>query len=213
MDTSTGWAWDADFFDFDNDGDDDLYVTNGLHEYFIYSSQFKVKTPEGEKEMQFAVHEKEPNVFYVNENGRLQNRSAQSGADFSGNSRSAAFLDFDNDGDLDVVINNFDAKATFLLNNAEKLRNNWIKVKLIGDPAKHSNRDAIGATITAVTPSGNRVWRDVQSATGYLSQHPTQQLIGLGKDVVADITVVWPNGERKTYKGLAANQLHTITQQ
>jgi len=213
MDTSTGWAWDADFFDFDNDGDDDLYVTNGLHEYFIYSSQFKVKTPEGEKEMQFAVHEKEPNVFYVNENGRLQNRSAQSGADFSGNSRSAAYLDFDNDGDLDVVINNFDAKATFLLNNAEKLHNNWIKVKLIGDPAKHSNRDAIGATITAVTPSGNRVWRDVQSATGYLSQHPTQQLIGLGKDVVADITVVWPNGERKTYKGLAANQLHTITQQ
>jgi len=213
MDTSTGWAWDADFFDFDNDGDDDLYVTNGLHEYFIYSAQFKVKTPEGEKEMQFAVHEKEPNVFYVNENGRLQNRSAQSGADFSGNSRSAAFLDFDNDGDLDVVINNFDAKATFLLNNAEKLHNNWIKVKLIGDPAKHSNRDAIGATITAVTPSGNRVWRDVQSATGYLSQHPTQQLIGLGKDVVADINVVWPNGERKTYKGLAANQLHTITQQ
>jgi len=212
MDTSTGWAWDADFFDFDNDGDDDLYVTNGLHEYFIYSSQFKVKTPEGEKEMQFAVHEKEPNVFYVNENGRLQNRSAQSGADFSGNSRSAAFLDFDNDGDLDVVINNFDAKATFLLNSAEKLHNNWIKLKLIGDPAKHSNRDAIGATITAVTPSGNRVWRDVQSATGYLSQHPTQQLIGLGKDVVADVTVVWPNGERKTYKGLAANQLHTITQ-
>ena len=77
--TSTGWSWGAGFFDFDNDGDDDLYVTNGLHEYFIYSSQFKVKTPEGEKEMQFAVHEKEPNVFYVNENGRLQNRSAQSG--------------------------------------------------------------------------------------------------------------------------------------
>jgi len=213
MDTSTGWAWDADFFDFDNDGDDDLYVVNGLHEYFIYSAQFKVQTAQGEKEMLFAVHEKEPNVFYVNENGRLQNRSAQSGADFSGNSRSAAYLDFDNDGDLDVIINNFDAKATFLVNNSEKLRNNWMKVKLIGNPAKHSNRDAIGATIVATTPSGNRIWREVQSATGYLSQHPTQQHIGLGKDVVADVTVVWPNGERKTYKGLAANQLHTITQE
>jgi len=213
MDTSTGWAWDADFFDFDNDGDDDLYVVNGLHEYFIYSAQFKVQTAQGEKEMQWAVHEKEPNVFYVNENGRLQNRSAESGADFSGNSRSAAFLDFDNDGDLDIVINNFDAKATFLVNNSEKLHNNWLKVKLIGNPAKHSNRDAIGATLTAVTPSGNRIWREVQSATGYLSQHPSQQHFGLGKDVVADVTVVWPNGERRTYKGLAANQVHTITQE
>jgi len=213
MDTSTGWAWDADFFDFDNDGDDDLYVVNGLHEYFIYSSQFKVQTPQGEKEMQFAVHEKEPNVFYVNENGRLQNRSAESGADFSGNSRSAAFLDFDNDGDLDIIINNFDAKATFLLNTSETLHNNWLKVKLVGNPAKHSNRDAIGATITAVTPSGNRIWREVQSATGYLSQHPSQQHFGLGKDVAADVTVVWPNGERRTYKGLAANQVHTITQE
>jgi len=212
MDTSTGWAWDADFFDFDNDGDDDLYVVNGLHEYFIYSSQFKLQTAQGEKEMQFAVHEKEPNVFYVNENGRLQNRSAKSGADFSGNSRSAAFLDFDNDGDLDVVINNFESKAVFLLNNSEKLHNNWLKVKLIGDPSKHSNRDAIGATIIATMPSGNRVWREVQSATGYLSQHPTQQHFGLGKDVTADVTVVWPNGERKTYKGLAANKAHVITE-
>jgi len=213
MDTSTGWAWDADFFDFDNDGDDDLYVVNGLHEYFIYSSQFKVQTAQGEKEMQFAVHEKEPNVFYVNEHGRLQNRSAESGADFSGNSRSAAYLDFDNDGDLDIVINNFDSKATFLVNNSEKLHNNWLKVKLTGNPAKHSNRDAIGATLVAATPSGNRIWREVQSATGYLSQHPSEQLFGLGKEVSADVTVVWPNGERRTYKGLAANQVHSITQE
>jgi hypothetical protein len=212
MDTSTGWAWDADFFDFDNDGDDDLYVLNGLHEYFIYSSQFKVQTAQGEKEMQFAVHEKEPNVFYVNENGRLQNRSAQSGADFSGNSRSAAYLDFDNDGDLDVVINNFDSKAVFLVNNAERLHNNWIKIRLAGDPSKGSNRDAIGATIVATTPGGNRIWRTVQSATGYLSQHPAQQHLGLGKETSADVVVVWPNGEKHEYKGLVANQLHVIKQ-
>jgi hypothetical protein len=46
-----------------------------------------------------------------------------------------------------------------------------------------------------------------------LSQHPSQQHFGLGKDVTADVTVVWPNGERRTYKGLAANQVHTITQE
>jgi hypothetical protein len=212
MDTSTGWAWDADFFDFDNDGDDDLYVVNGLHEYFIYSSKFKVQTPEGEKEMTFAVHEKEPNVFYVNEGGKLQNRSAESGADFSGNSRSAAYLDFDNDGDLDVVINNFDARAVFLVNNAEKLHNHWIKVKLVGDPSKGSNRDAIGATIVATTPSGNRIWRSVQGGTGYLSMHPTQQHLGLGKETEADITVTWPNGEKREYRGLKGDRVHVLKQ-
>ena len=161
--------------------------------------------------MLFAVHEKEPNVFYVNENGRLQNRSAQSGADFSGNSRSAAYLDFDNDGDLDVIINNFDAKATFLVNNSEKLHNNWMKVKLIGNPAKHSNRDAIGATIVATTPSGNRIWREVQSATGYLSQHPTQQLSASAK--TSSPTSPWSgptaNGDVQRAGG---ESTHTITQ-
>jgi hypothetical protein len=212
MDTSTGWAWDADFFDFDNDGDDDLYVVNGLNEYRIYADTFKVQTPEGEKTVQFSVNEREPNVFFVNENGRLSNRSAESGADFSGNSRSAAYLDFDGDGDLDVVVNNFDSRALFLVNHAERLKNNWLKVKLVGDPSKGSSTQAIGATIVAKTPSGNRMWREVQSATGYLSQHPSEQHFGLGKDAEADLVVTWPNGETREYKHVKANRLETIRQ-
>ncbi len=209
MDTSTGWAWDADFFDFDNDGDDDLYVVNGLNEYRIYADSFKVSTAEGEKTVRFAV-QKERNVFFLNENGRLINRSAESGADLTANGRSAAYLDFDNDGDLDIVVNNFDDKAVFLINNSEKLHNNWLKVKLVGDPAKGSNTQAIGATLIATTPSGNKIWRQVQSATGYLSQHPSQQHFGLGKESEADLLVVWPNGETREYKHLKANQVHTF---
>jgi enediyne biosynthesis protein E4 len=212
MDTSTGWAWDADFFDFDNDGDDDLYLVNGLHEYLLYQSEFKVKTAEGEKEMKFAVSEREPNVFFVNEGGKLANRSGDSGADFSGNSRSAAYLDMDNDGDLDVVVNNFNDRAVFLKNNAESLDHNWIKLKLTGDPAQKTNADAIGARVIVKTASGNKIWREVQTATGYLSQHPKQQHVGLGKDKVADVTVVWPNGETREYKGLAAGKVHTLKQ-
>ena len=212
MDTSTGWAWDADFFDFDNDGDDDLYVVNGLNEYRIYADTFKQQTPEGERTIQFAVHEKEPNVFFVNENGRLINRSAGSGADFSGNSRSAAYLDIDNDGDLDIIVNNYDSKATFLINNSQSLKNNWLKVKLVGDPAKQTNPQAIGATIVATTPSGNKIWREVQAATGYLSQHPSQQHFGLGKDTEADLLIIWPNGETKEVKHVKAGKLTTIKQ-
>jgi hypothetical protein len=209
-DTATGWAWDADFFDFDNDGDDDLYLVNGLHEYLLYQSEFKVSTPEGEKEMKFAVHPREPNVFYVNEGGKLANRSGDSGADFSGNSRSAAYLDMDNDGDLDVVVNNFNDRAVFLRNNSERLRHQWIKLDLVGDPKKGSNLDAVGARIVVRTAAGNPVWREIQSATGYLSEHPKQQHIGLGDATSADVTVFWPNGERSEYKGLAAGKVHTL---
>jgi hypothetical protein len=209
-DTSTGWAWDADFFDFDNDGDDDLYLVNGLHEYLLYQSEFKVNTPNGQKEMKFAVHPREPNVFFVNEGGRLANRSGDSGADFSGNSRSAAYLDMEGDGDLDVVVNNFNDGAVFLRNNAQKLRHRWIKLDLVGDPAKGINADAIGARIVVTTPSGNAIWREVQSATGYLSQHPRQQHIGLGSESKADVLVYWPNGEKREYKGLEADKIHKL---
>jgi len=212
MDTSTGWAWDADFFDFDNDGDDDLYLVNGLHEYLLYAKQFGVETAQGPKTMVFAVTDREPNVFFVNEKGRLANRSADSGADFSGNSRSAAYLDYDNDGDLDVIVNNFNDNAVFLANNAGSLENRWIRLKLIGDPARGSNLDAVGARIVVATPGGNRIWHEVLSATGYLSQHPKQQLIGLGKEDHADVTVYWPNGEKREYTGLKAGQLHTLRQ-
>jgi hypothetical protein len=212
MDTSTGWAWDADFFDFDNDGDDDLYLVNGLHEYLLYAKQFDVDTTDGKKTMIFAVSDREPNVFFVNEKGRLANRSGESGADFSSNSRSAAYLDHDNDGDLDVVVNNFNEHAVFLANRAETLRNQWLKLELTGDPSKGSNRDAVGARIVVTTPGGNRIWREVQSATGYLSQHPKRQHIGLGRETVADVTVYWPNGSRTEHKGLKAGELHRLKQ-
>jgi hypothetical protein len=212
-DTSTGWAWDADFFDFDNDGDDDLYLVNGLHEYYYYASEFQVETPEGKKTMVFSVGSREPNVFYVNQGGKLANKSALSGADFEGNSRAAVYLDFENDGDQDVVVNNFNEKAIALRNQSERFGNNWMKVKLIGDPSRKSNRDAVGARAVFTTPGGNRIWREVQSSTGYMSGHPKELHVGLGKEKEADLVVVWPNGERGEYKNLKANMEHTIRQE
>lgn len=212
--SSTGWAWDADFFDFDNDGDDDLYVVNGMNEYAVYSSVNPYLTdPKGNPTSAILpVASKEVPVFFVNTNGMLTEQTSKSGADPAGNARSVAYLDSDADGDLDMVVNNFNSPAIVYRNNSDKSGNHWIKLRLVGDPAKGVTRDAIGAKITVDTKSQKGLWREVFSTIGYLSVHPKEQHLGLGNDTRADVTVTWPNGEVSTYRGLAADKVHRLTQ-
>jgi enediyne biosynthesis protein E4 len=211
---STGWAWGASFFDHDNDGDDDLYVVNGMNEFAVYSSINPYLTdPSGKPANAFMpVAEKEVPVFFVNTNGMLQEETTKSGADPAGNARSVAYLDYDSDGDLDMVVNNFNTPAIVYRNNADTSGNRWIKLRLTGDPAKGVTRDAIGAKILVNTATQRGMWREVFSTIGYLSVHPKEQHIGLGKDEKADVTIVWPNGEKETLTNLAANKTYRVVQ-
>jgi hypothetical protein len=211
---STGWAWDADFFDCDNDGDDDLYVVNGMNEYAVYSSVNPYLTDaSGQQRNAFMpVAEKEVPVLFVNRDGKLLEESARSGANPPGNARSVAYFDRDGDGDLDMVVNNFNGPAYLYRNNAEKSGNSWIKVRLVGDPAKGVSRDAIGARIIVDTAKEKGLWREVFSTTGYLSVHPKEQHFGLGAAKKADVTVIWPGGAREHFRGLAANKAYRIVQ-
>jgi hypothetical protein len=213
--SSTGWSWDADFFDFDNDGDDDLYVLNGMNEFAVYGSEnpyYRDPLAERKKSVYIPVAEKESNVFFVNDGGRLQNASRQSGADLLGNSRSAAYLDYDRDGDLDMVLNNYHGAAVFYRNNAERYRGNWLSLKLIGDPAQGVSRDAIGARIVVTAPGGERVWREVHGSIGYMSVHPKEQHVGLGTNTVVSVRVEWPNGKVDRFENLAVNRRYRIDQ-
>lgn len=211
--TATGWAWDADFFDFDLDGDDDLYVTNGLNEYNQYAAQFAVDREDGTRQTwMFSVHPQEKNVFFVNETGKLRNRSSESGADFSGNSRSAAYVDIDYDGDLDIVVNNFHSPATVLRNESASTDRNWLKLSLVGDPDLKTPRDAIGARVEVRLPDGRRLVRWIQGGTGYLSMHPREQHFGLGSAGAADVTVIWPGGVRQELGVLDAGVRWSVTQ-
>jgi hypothetical protein len=210
---STGWSWGANFFDFDNDGDDDLYLVNGMNEYAVYSSVNPYFTNSSGQQQQtvIPVAEKEAPVFFVNRNGKLEEQSTQSGADPAGNARAVVQFDMDGDGALDMMVNNFNGPAMLYRNNGAS-GNHWIKIHLTGDPSKGVTRDAIGAKILVDTPHLKNLWREVFSTIGYLTSPPKEQHLGLGSDTRADITVIWPNGDRQTFKGLTADHTYRINQ-
>lgn len=210
--SSTGWAWDADFFDVDNDGDDDLYCVNGMNEYAVYSDIGPYKSGDAGGRLLMPISDRASNVLFLNHGGRMHNESEQSGANLLGNTRSVAYLDLEGDGDLDMVLNNVHGPAVVYRNNAEKLGNHWIGIRLVGDPTKGVTRDAVGARIVVSTIRHKNLWREVHSTTGYLSVHPPVQHLGLGRDDEATVTVTWPDGSKDVFEDLAGDRVHTIAQ-
>ena len=209
--TSTGWAWDAEFFDVDHDGDDDLYLVNGTNDFNVFSTIYPHEGPDGGRREILLDHKRESNVLFLNEGGKLRNRSPGSGADLVANSRSTAYLDYDGDGDLDVAVNNFHAPAVLLRNDAEKA-GHWLGLRLRGDPERGISRDAIGARVVVRSAGGRSIRREVQGGSGYLSMNPKRIHVGLGHASSADVEIVWPDGERQILRGLAADADYHVVQ-
>jgi hypothetical protein len=109
-------------------------------------------------------------------------------------------------------VHDFHAKAKLFRNDAPPAGRHWLKLRLVGDPARGTNRDAIGARIVATTPDGRRVRRWVQGGSGYLSMNPKQVHLGLGTAQSADVRIVWPNGDEETLRGLAADRTYVVRQ-
>jgi hypothetical protein len=120
-------------------------------------------------------------------------------------SRGCAFGDFDNDGDLDIVIMNQHEPPSLLRNDAPK-ENHWIKVRLEGTK---SNRSAIGARVL-VRYGGKVQAQTVMSQTSYMSANDPRLHFGLGKETSADIEVIWPTGVTEKYPAQPANHLISI---
>lgn len=183
-------GWGTKFFDYDNDGWVDLLVVNG-HVY-----------------PQLPTYRQRNFVHHNNHDGTFTEVGAQLGSSFAEKrtGRGAAFGDIDNDGDVDVVINNLDGPPQVLRNDGGSV-NNSILIKTIG---VKSNRDGIGARVKVV--AGDLIQIDeVHSGDSYLSQSDLRLPFGVGKATKIDlIEVHWPSGAVDKVTGVSVNKIVSI---
>jgi len=189
--------WGTGFADFDNDGWPDIMIATGN----VY--------PEVEKLFPEYVH-RGPRLVYQNlGNGRFKDVTAQAGpgVQLPRSSRGCAFGDFDNDGDVDVLVMNMNEPPLLLrneyINKQSEQTNNWLQVKLIGTK---SNRSAIGARVQI--RNGQRLQvQEVTSQSSYYSHNDLRLHFGMGiNQKAAEIEIRWPNGEFEKVKDVAVNQ-------
>jgi hypothetical protein len=206
----TGWAWGALFFDADLDADDDLFVANGLTDYFTFSQMRR--HPEDPERLYAINNGREPNHFFRNDGGTPSVVVEGSGLELPGvNSRGVALLDYDRDGDQDVALSAFHAAGRLLRNEALPAAHRWLEVDLEGDPERATPRQPFGATVTA--RSGEiSVWRALTGGEGYLSQSSSTLHFGLGTADRVDLEVRWPNGDLQQLAEVPTGQRIRIRQ-
>lgn len=194
---NTRWVgWGCGFFDFDNDGWKDLFLVNG-HVF-----------PEVDR-LKIDIHYKDRAILYHNNsNGTFSDISERAGAGVLERhaARGAAFGDYDNDGSVEVLVNNQNEPPS-LLKNARKPAGNWVILKLEGTK---SNRSAIGARVQ-LTAGGRTQADEVRSGGSYLSQNDLRLHFGLGTATkIDDVQILWPSGIRQNERNLDCGRVITL---
>lgn len=191
-------GWGTHFLDYDNDGWLDLLVVNG-HVY-----------PQVERAALPARYRQRKLLYRNNRNGTFAEIAASAGQALMepAVSRGSAAGDLDNDGDLDIVVNNLDGAPTVLRNDGGN-RQNFLSVDLVG---RTSNRSAIGALVTVT--AGDLVQRaERRSGASYLSQDDARLHFGLGARTALDfVDVRWPSGTVQRFSGVRANTFVRIVE-
>ena len=189
-------GWGAAITDLDNDGLPDLfYVTGNVY-------------PEIEKSVP-AYPWKTPRVVFRNlGGGKFEELLDEAGPGVAAphSSRGAAFGDYDNDGDVDVLIVNLGEPPSLLRNDLKAPGRNWLRVKL---EAVKSNRSALGARVT-VRYGGKTQTQEVASQSSYYSANDPRPLFGLGAAETADVEIRWPDGSARKLPGVKANRTLTV---
>ncbi len=184
-------GWGIKFFDYDNDGYQDIFVANGHLMDNISQLEKHVSYPQ-------------KNLLFRNlgDNTFEKVESQADGLTLKKVSRGTAIGDYDNDGDIDILVTNCNQKPD-LLQNVIGNKNNWIQIQLEG---QKSNRSGIGAKIKVVTGTHTQ-YREVQSGGSYLSFHDLRAHFGVGKvEQIDHIEIRWPSGQIDTNTHLQVNQ-------
>jgi hypothetical protein len=187
------------FFDYDLDGLPDILAVNGHVSDDISVVQPNVK------------YAQPPHLFRNLGKGKFEEMTAKAGSALQKPivGRGAAYADFDNDGDLDLLITANNGPAR-LLRNDNANQNDMLRVKTVGT---RSNRDGIGAKVTVKTNTGTRLFAMVKTGSSYLSQSELPLTFGLGKPgdgKTVSLEIVWPSGEKDTLRDVKPNQVITV---
>ncbi len=202
--SNTDWSWSALLADFDNDAWMDLYITNGFRRDYTNLDFLKYDVPAMRAQAEREGREPDlgemvrqlpevriPNYCFRNlGNGRFENTTRAWGLEIPSFSNGAAYADLDGDGDLDLVVNNIDAKA-FIFENTSPAGTNWLRVQLNGPPR---NRFGTGAQVSLITRSGLLLEQMMMPNRGFLSSVEPILHFGLGAEEIDQISVRWPDG-------------------
>lgn len=207
---ATDWSWSVLLFDFENDGKKDIFISNGIPKRMNDIDYVKFISDEAfqEKIAQHNITDKElalvdkfpeikiPNAFFKNEGeAKFDNISKQIKENLPTFSNGAIYSDLDNDGDLDIVVNNINDNVLLYKNRSETKNNLWLQVKPAGPPG---NKHAIGSKILVYSGSGTQ-WYENYATRGFMSSMNQPITVGFGTLKPDSILFIWPDN---TYEKL-----------
>ena len=217
----TDWSWGALLFDMDNDGYKDIYVCNGIYhdltnqdfvDFFANELMQKMVITGKKEEMENIINKMPstpiPNyAFKNNKNLTFTNEAENWGLSAPSFSNGSAYGDLDNDGDLDLVVNNVNMEAFVYQNNSQKNKeNHFVKVKLRGEK---QNKFAIGSVVELF--SGKEILRqELMPSRGFQSSVDYVLTFGIGNKKIDSLQVIWPNEKFQIIKKVANNTTLTL---
>jgi hypothetical protein len=223
--SGTEWSWGALMFDMDNDGLRDIFISNGIYkdlldrDYLAYEANeetIKSRIKNQEKKVITTLIDAMPSqavpnaAFYNKGNLNFENKSKDWGLDLPSFSNGSAYGDLDNDGDLDLVVNNVNMPSFVYENTTDTLNYRSIKLNFV---QKGKNTYGVGTKVTIKYLDSTMSFGENFVSRGFQSSVPQGIHFGVGNAKIIDsLSIQWPNNGTTTLTGLATNKTYTIEQ-